>query len=435
MKPCPNCQWMLKDTDMRCTMCGHALGGHALGGHALGGGAPIPPPRPMPAANPQSTGGGYMPPSPAGAYGAPPPSPAGAYGAPPPSPAGAYGAPPPSPAGAYGAPPAPAGYPPPPPPMQSSAPYGGGYAPSAGAQAAPPPAAYAPAGVPGSAPSAPAFARGGGSASPWANAAPAPLGSAQSAGIAPPNPYGPDAQYGAPQQGSGSYPIPLPAMAGSAMAGPAMAGSAMAAPAMAAPAMAGSYMAAPAMAAPPMAGSYMAAPAMAAPPMALPPMAGGFGKPGGYPQSPGPAQPPPMRAPGAAPRGISLAGGTVDDERSAQAVPLANGTSQILIGFLVTFQNDPAGKFWPLRSGKTTVGRSGAEPEADIAIADASASGRHAVIVGDASTGQAFIEDNGSRNGTFVNEQKLATRAQRQLADDDRVRLGSITLVVKLLAS
>ena len=116
------------------------------------------------------------------------------------------------------------------------------------------------------------------------------------------------------------------------------------------------------------------------------------------------------------------------------AIPDA-GEAPVLIGFLVTFQNEPTGKFWPLRSGRTTLGRSGADNSADVALADASTSARHAVIQGDPSTGQAFIEDAGSRNGTFINEQKLMPATQRQLHDNDRVRLGSITLVVKLLAS
>src|SRR5690606_1644783 len=107
----------------------------------------------------------------------------------------------------------------------------------------------------------------------------------------------------------------------------------------------------------------------------------------------------------------------------------------VLIGFLVTFQNEPTGKFWPLRSGRTTVGRSGVDNEADVSLQGASASARHAVSQGDPSTGQAFVEDAGSRNGTFINEQKLDKGAQRQLHDNDRLRLGSITLVVKLLAS
>jgi pSer/pThr/pTyr-binding forkhead associated (FHA) protein len=81
------------------------------------------------------------------------------------------------------------------------------------------------------------------------------------------------------------------------------------------------------------------------------------------------------------------------------------------------------------------VGRSGVDNPPDIELQDASASARHAVVQGDPTTGQAFVEDAGSRNGTFINEQKLPKGEQRQLHDNDRLRLGSITLVVKLLAS
>ncbi len=125
---------------------------------------------------------------------------------------------------------------------------------------------------------------------------------------------------------------------------------------------------------------------------------------------------------------------TVSNVPEPQPVPEAGG-APVLIGFLVTFQNEPTGKFWPLRSGRTMLGRAGVENEADVSLADASASARHAVVQGDPSTGQAFVEDVGSRNGTYVNEQKLGKGEQRQLHDNDRLRLGSITLVVKLLAS
>jgi len=125
---------------------------------------------------------------------------------------------------------------------------------------------------------------------------------------------------------------------------------------------------------------------------------------------------------------------TVSGLAEMASIPDA-GDAPVLIGFLVTFQNEPTGKFWPLRSGRTTLGRAGVDNQADVCLGDASASARHAIVQGDPSTGQAFIEDAGSRNGTFVNEQKINPGTQRQLHDNDRVRLGSITLVVKLLAS
>jgi pSer/pThr/pTyr-binding forkhead associated (FHA) protein len=106
----------------------------------------------------------------------------------------------------------------------------------------------------------------------------------------------------------------------------------------------------------------------------------------------------------------------------------------VLVGFLVTFQNDATGAFWPLRSGQTQLGRSAGDG-VDIALNDASASGRHASIHADPATGQAFAQDDGSRNGTFLNEARLPPNERRQLRDNDRLRLGSTTFVIKLLVS
>jgi pSer/pThr/pTyr-binding forkhead associated (FHA) protein len=107
---------------------------------------------------------------------------------------------------------------------------------------------------------------------------------------------------------------------------------------------------------------------------------------------------------------------------------------KVLVGFLVTFQNDPGGSFWAVHSGKTQLGRSAGDG-IDIALQDASASSKHASVHADPATGQAFVEDDGSRNGTFLNEAKLSPGDRRQLRDNDRLRLGSTTFVVKLLVS
>jgi pSer/pThr/pTyr-binding forkhead associated (FHA) protein len=112
----------------------------------------------------------------------------------------------------------------------------------------------------------------------------------------------------------------------------------------------------------------------------------------------------------------------------------AQDAPKVLVGFIVTFQNDPTGTFWPIHSGQIQLGRSAGEG-IDIALQDASASSKHASIHADPATGQAFVEDNGSRNGTFLNEARLGSGERRQLRDNDRLRLGSTTFVVKLLVS
>lgn len=162
--------------------------------------------------------------------------------------------------------------------------------------------------------------------------------------------------------------------------------------------------------------------AAAPPPMMSPGALGGGGAPPMV-SPPGMVAPPPMVSPGGMP--------------GAAATPLpAINTSgpKVLVGFLVTFQNDPGGSFWPIHSGRTQIGRSGSDG-VDIAIPDGSTSSRHATVYADPSTGQAFVEDDNSRNGTFLNEQKLSPGDRRQLRDNDRLRLGSTTFVVKLLVS
>jgi hypothetical protein len=141
-------------------------------------------------------------------------------------------------------------------------------------------------------------------------------------------------------------------------------------------------------------------PSLLGPRPGAPPLADSFG------------QPPPMQGPGRMSSG-------------------ATGR-KVLLGFLVTFQIDPGGSFWPIYTGRTALGRTAGEG-IDIAVQDVAVSSWHASIHVDLVTGQAFVEDDGSRNGTFLNGARLAPGERRQLRDHDRLRLGSITFVVKLI--
>lgn len=187
------------------------------------------------------------------------------------------------------------------------------------------------------------------------------------------------------------------------------------------------------------------------PPMVSPgALGGGLGAPPMVMPGGGLAGPPPMVSPGAlgggmqappmvAPPGLVAPPPMVSPGGIAGQVtpppPMLNTSGpKVLVGFLVTFQNDPGGSFWAVHSGRTQLGRSGSDG-IDIAIPDGSTSSRHATVHADPSTGQAFVEDDNSRNGTFLNEQKLAPGDRRQLRDNDRLRLGSTTFVVKLLVS
>jgi len=85
------------------------------------------------------------------------------------------------------------------------------------------------------------------------------------------------------------------------------------------------------------------------------------------------------------------------------------------------------GTMHPLLEETSTVGRT---PANAIALRDVSVSAKHAQVV---RTAEGFvIEDVGSRNGTFVNSEKLT--GKRLLVDGDLVRLGKIILTFNLAA-
>jgi hypothetical protein len=72
----------------------------------------------------------------------------------------------------------------------------------------------------------------------------------------------------------------------------------------------------------------------------------------------------------------------------------------------------------------TTIGRA---PECELRIDDTYASQQHARVFGKG--GSWYVEDLGSTNGTFVNEQRLAAPAM--LTRGDRIRVGTTVLELR----
>lgn len=105
----------------------------------------------------------------------------------------------------------------------------------------------------------------------------------------------------------------------------------------------------------------------------------------------------------------------------------APGARRQLAGFLVSFHADPMGTFFPLYAGPNRIGRAGASGGLDVAIADPATSSNHAVIHLDPAAHRASIEDMGSTNGTFVNDERLPHAGRRDLLSGDRIRFGSYT--------
>jgi len=80
-----------------------------------------------------------------------------------------------------------------------------------------------------------------------------------------------------------------------------------------------------------------------------------------------------------------------------------------------------------LAPGANLLGRL---PEAAVRVESGAVSRRHAVVT--VADGGASIEDLGSKNGTFVNRERV--RGVRALSDGDEIRLGPVRLVFRLSA-
>jgi hypothetical protein len=198
---------------------------------------------------------------------------------------------------------------------------------------------------------------------------------------------------------------------------------------------------------PPQPGAFGAPPPQAGflPPQqgfgAPPPQPAGFGAP--PPAQPGYA-PPPQQAFGAPPPGPGYApaapppaaapppqpgyGGGVSGDTTRDALP-----PKILRGFLVAYGSNASGDFWPLTGGRLLVGRLGAADGIDVSLQDPTISSRHAALVVDAASASITVEDTGSTNGTFVNDEHIGFNGRRELRDGDRIRFGGYTTVVKVI--
>lgn len=89
---------------------------------------------------------------------------------------------------------------------------------------------------------------------------------------------------------------------------------------------------------------------------------------------------------------------------------------------LIVIRGTPQGKKYPLSGVEFYIGR---DKDTNIQINDANVSRKHAKITKNAE--KYFIEDCGSRNGTYVNDEKI-TSAKCQLSKEDMIKIGSTVL-------
>jgi hypothetical protein len=103
-----------------------------------------------------------------------------------------------------------------------------------------------------------------------------------------------------------------------------------------------------------------------------------------------------------------------------------------LAGFLIAYENE-TGEFWPIYQGQNMVGRKGAAPGLHIEIDHPTTSSRHAMILASARPGRVKLEDLGSTNGTFVGDQQLERGRKHELRDGEKIRLGGLNVIVKII--
>lgn len=122
-------------------------------------------------------------------------------------------------------------------------------------------------------------------------------------------------------------------------------------------------------------------------------------------------------------RGLSVAESAAAAERGGrrrrEAPPLPSGPSTLLV--------QAAGDTRPRTvrlAASMTVGRA---PECELRLEDTYASQQHARLF--AKNNSWFVEDLGSTNGTFVNDQKLAAPAMLQ--PGDKVRVGQTIMELR----
>ncbi len=89
------------------------------------------------------------------------------------------------------------------------------------------------------------------------------------------------------------------------------------------------------------------------------------------------------------------------------------------VAMLVAVDGPERGRPWPLGKEVVVIGRSA---DADVVIPDRRVSGLHAEVV--CRGGRCFLRDLGSKNGTFVNGERLDT--SRVLEDGDEVQLAVV---------
>jgi pSer/pThr/pTyr-binding forkhead associated (FHA) protein len=113
------------------------------------------------------------------------------------------------------------------------------------------------------------------------------------------------------------------------------------------------------------------------------------------------------------------------------AAPVPARTQSPLAGFLVTSSLDPSGQFWPVRFGRTTVGK---DADNDVRLDAPGLSGKHCEIMVREQAGRMkiWLTDSNSTNGTRRNGEDIFTE-RPDLANHDIIGVGDVDLMLILI--
>ena len=109
------------------------------------------------------------------------------------------------------------------------------------------------------------------------------------------------------------------------------------------------------------------------------------------------------------------------DEQTGELKPVDVGDVAAASGALVIRSGGGrVGQSFPMEGERLTIGRS---PDAEIFLDDVTVSRDHAVLV--RRSGEWFLDDSGSLNGTYVNRRRIESH---KLADGDELQVGKYKL-------
>jgi len=118
----------------------------------------------------------------------------------------------------------------------------------------------------------------------------------------------------------------------------------------------------------------------------------------------------------------------------ARLAPTSQTEEGALWGFLVAVTEDGAdAPHWPLTRPLVEVGRQDAGADVEIALPHQTVSFAHAVLRYEGHPPRAALMDRGSRNGSFVNGERLTPEQTHTLRDGDRLRFGLYDSLIKII--